>query len=285
MNKNIMNKNILKLLLLSLVFMLFAAGCSKESQTEKKQVTVFAAASLSKVMDELIREYGIDNEDVEIIVNADSSGTLLAQIEEGGSCDIFFSAAQNQMDQLQTDGFIYDGKRQNVVNNQVVLIKRKDTDVGVRGLSDIDKAESIALADGSVPVGKYTRTAMMKLGILPESNQPEKYSTNEVSEALGGVEISEQGNVSKVLLAVKEGSCQVGTTYYSDIYGSEDEIEIIECVSNELSGDVIYPVARIVNNDANDAQNNAADEFYEYICSDRAKDIFEKYYFDTNVNK
>ena len=64
------------------------------------------------------------------------------------------------------------------------------------------------------------------------------------SEALGGVEISEQDNVSKVLTAVVEGSCEVGTTYYSDTYGYEDDLEILETVSYDLTGDVIYPIAR-----------------------------------------
>ena len=69
----------------------------------------------------------------------------------------------------------------------------------------------------------------------------------EISEALGGVEISDQSNVSKVLLAVAEGSCQVGTTYYSDTCGYEEELEILETVDYDLTGDVIYPVCRVEN--------------------------------------
>ena len=108
-------------------------------------------------------------------------------------------------------------------------------------------------------------------------------TTERVSEALGGVEISEQDNVSKVLSAVAEGSCEVGTTYYSDTYGYEDSLEILETVSYELTGNVIYPVARVVNEEADEAQLAAAEDFLAFILSDEAKAIFDSYYFDTNV--
>ena len=101
--------------------------------------------------------------------------------------------------------------------------------------------------------------------------------------ALGGVEISEQDNVSKVLTAVAEGSCEVGTTYYSDTYGYEDDLDILQTVSYDLTGDVIYPVARVVNEEADEAQTAAAEDFLEFILSDEAKAVFESYYFDTDV--
>jgi molybdate transport system substrate-binding protein len=106
------------------------------------------------------------------------------------------------MNTLEEDGLIVEGTRADVVNNQVVVIKRKDTESAVTGLETLGKASSIAMADGSVPVGRYTRTALMNLGILPEAEDASVYTTAEVSDALGGVEISEQGNVSQVLTAV-----------------------------------------------------------------------------------
>ena len=151
------------------------------------------------------------------------------------------------------------------------------------GLADIGKAESIALAGGSVPVGKYTRQALVNLGLLPATDDVAAITTEQVSEALGGVEISEQDNVSKVLIAVAEGSCEVGTTYYSDTYGYEDDLDILETVSYDLTGNVIYPIARVVNEEADDAQTAAAEDFLKFILSDEAKEVFESYYFDTNV--
>ena len=249
-------------------------------QSSEAEIQVFIAASLSNVMQEVAEKYNEKNPDTTITFNADSSGTLLTQIEEGYACDVFFSAAQKQMNTLQDDGFVVDGTRHNVVNNQVCVIARNDSDTAVTGLSDISKAASIALADGSVPVGKYTREAMVNSGLLEKTDDVSKITTKEVSDALGGVEISEQSNVSKVLAAVVEGSCEVGTTYYSDTYGYENDINIIEKVPYDLTGDVIYPVAQIKNDEADDAEKAAAKEFVDFIISDEAQQIFEKYYFD-----
>ncbi len=253
------------------------------TEEEETEIQVFIAASLNTVMTELADMYHEDHPNVKITFNPDSSGTLLTQIQEGYECDIFFSAAQKQMDDLEADGLMVDGTRANVVNNQVVVVTLKDSGTQVTGLEDIGKAESIALAGGSVPVGRYTRQALINLGMLPETDDPASITTQEISDALGGVEISEQDNVSKVLAAVAEGSCEVGTTYYSDTYGYEEDLDILQTVSYDLTGNVIYPIARVVNEEADDAQNQAADDFLAFILSDKAKAVFESYYFDTDI--
>lgn len=252
-------------------------------EAEETEIQVFIAASLNTVMTELAEMYNEEHPEVKITFNADSSGTLLTQIEEGYECDIFFSAAQKQMDQLEEDGLVVEDTRANVVNNQVVVVTLKGSDTAVTDLDNIGDAESIALAGGSVPVGKYTRQALVNLGKFEEVDDVSTITTQQISEALGGVEISEQDNVSKVLTAVVEGSCEVGTTYYSDTYGFEDELEILETVSYDLTGNVIYPIARVVNKEADDAQTKAAEDFLKFILSDEAKAVFEAYYFDTNV--
>ena len=258
-------------------------GESAENTEEPAEIQVFIAASLNTVMQEIAAKYNEAHPNVSIVFNADSSGKLLTQIEEGYACDVFFSAAQKQMNALEEDGLIVEGTRANVLNNQVVVIKRKDTESEVTGLADIGKASSLALADGSVPVGRYTRQALMNLGILAETDDASVYTTQEVSDALGGVEISEQGNVSQVLTAVVEGSCEVGTTYLSDTYGYEDDLDIIETVSYDLTGNVIYPVCQVVNDEADEAETAAAADFVSFITSDEAKAIFDAYLFDTNV--
>lgn len=252
-------------------------------EAEETEIQVFIAASLNTVMTELAEMYNEEHPEVKITYNADSSGTLLTQIEEGYECDIFFSAAQKQMDQLEEDGLVVDGTRANVVNNQVVVVTLKDSGTKVTGLENIGDAENIALAGGSVPVGKYTRQALVNLGILESVDDVSTITTEQVSEALGGVEISEQDNVSKVLAAVVEGSCEVGTTYYSDTYGYEDDLDILETVSYDLTGNVIYPIAQVFNEEADDAQTKAAEDFLKFILSDEAKAVFDAYYFDTNV--
>lgn len=254
-----------------------------ESTGEETEIQVFIAASLNTVMTELADMYHEEHPEVKITYNADSSGTLLTQIKEGYECDIFFSAAQKQMDDLEAAGLMEEGTRANVVNNQVVVVTLKDSGTKVTGLENLGEAESIALAGGSVPVGKYTRQALISLGILPETDDAASITTQEVSDALGGVEISEQDNVSKVLAAVVEGSCEVGTTYYSDTYGYEDDLDILQTVSYDLTGNVIYPIARVVNEEADEAQTEAAQDFLEFILSDNAKSVFDSYYFDTDV--
>ena len=256
---------------------------NKGSEEEETEIQVFIAASLKNVMDELAAQYNEEHPNVKITYNADSSGTLMTQIEEGYECDIFFSAAQKQMNQLEEDKLIVDGTRANVVNNQVVVVTRKDSGTKVTGLDNISEAESFALAGGSVPVGKYTRQALVNLGILDKVDDVSTIPTETVSEALGGVEISEQDNVSKVLAAVVEGSCEVGTTYYSDTYGYEDELNILQTVSYDLTGNVIYPIAQVKNDEASDAEVSEAKDFIDFVTSDKAKTIFQKYYFDTDV--
>lgn len=251
---------------------------------EATTVTVFAAKSLNTVMEELIAEYNKTQPNVSIVGSYDSSGILMTQIEEGAACDVFFSAAQKQMDQLQDqDGLVIDGTRHNVVNNQVCVVTYKGSGTAVTGLSDIGNAKSIALADGSVPVGKYTRQAMVNAGMLDKVDDVSQITTTEIQNALGGVDINECANVGAVTSAVAEGSNEVGTVYYSDTYSFEDRLEILEKVSYDLTGNVIYPVAQIVNNEADELEQSAAEDFINFLVSDDAKTIFQKYYFDTDV--
>lgn len=254
-----------------------------EEAAEKTEVQVFVAASLKNVMEDLGQQYEKEHPEVKLVFNADSSGKLLSQIQEGYDCDIFFSAAQKQMNTLEEEGNLVEGSRKNVVNNQLCVITLKDSGTKVGGLETLKDAKSIALADGTVPVGKYTRQALVALKILPETEDVSKISTKEVSEALGGVEISEQSNVSKVLAAVVEGSSEVGTTYYSDTYGYEDKIQILEKVPYDLTGNVIYPIAQIKNEESSQEEQDAAKDFLAFVTSDNAKTTFQKYYFDTNV--
>lgn len=278
--------------LLSVVVVLSLAGCggnkaenkdSKKDTKKETEIQVFIAASLNTAMTELAKEYEKEHPDVKITYNADSSGTLMTQIKEGYECDLFFSAAQKQMDELEADGLLVDGTRKNVVNNQVVVVARKDSKTKVKGLKTLKDAKSIALAGGSVPVGKYTRAALISMGMLKKAEDPATITTKEVSKALGGVEISEQDNVSKVLSAVVEGSCEVGTTYYSDTYGYEKELNILEKVGYDLTGDVIYPIAEVKNDEASKEQTAAAKDFLKFVTSDASKKVFDSYYFDTDV--
>ena len=104
-------------------------------------------------------------------------------------------------------------------------------------------------------------------------------TTEEISDALGGVEINECANVGMVTSAISEGANEAGTVYKSDTYGFEDRIKILEEVSSRLTGEVIYPAAQIVNKGADEAKQAAAADFVDFLISDEAKVIFEEYYF------
>jgi molybdate transport system substrate-binding protein len=289
-----MKKKIFATIISATLAMSVLSGCggtATEAETtgsdtgsrQETTVTVFAAKSLNTVMEELITEFEKDNPNVTVVGSYDSSGTLMNQILEGAECDVFFSAAQKQMDTLEGEGMLVDGTRHNIVNNQVCVVTYQGSGTSVTGLLDIANASSLALADGSVPVGKYTRQALVNLGILDATDDVSSITTEEVSKALGGIEINECANVGAVAAAVSEGSNEVGTVYYSDTYGYEGKLEILEYVSYDLTGNVIYPAAQVVNGEADDVESEAALDFVNFLTSDAAKDIFDSYYFDTDV--
>ena len=256
----------------------------EEPQTaeEETEIQVFLAASLNNAFGELVPLYQETHPEVQITLNADSSGTLLSQIQEGYECDLFFSAATKQMDQLEEAGLMVEGTRVDLLQNEVVLITWKDSGTAVTGLENLGEAASLALADGSVPAGNYTRIALQALGVLDESLTSSDITSQQVSEALGGVEINECSNVSKVLQAVVEGSNEVGTVYYSDAYSEMDRLDILEHISTDLTGSILYPVAQVVNPEADEAQTQAAADFLAFLQTDQAMEVFERYMFLDN---
>ena len=249
---------------------------------EAAEVQLFIAASLEGAFKEIIPLYNATQPNVKITYNADSSGTLLTQVEEGFACDIFFSAATSQIKTLEDEGYMIAGSRVDLLANKLALITLKGSGTAVTGFADLAKAKSIALADGSVPAGKYTRQLLIKLGVLDGMKEAKDYTTADVSKALGGVEINECSNVSKVKEAVKEGSNEVGTVYYSDAYSVKDDVDILEVADTSLTGDIIYPVCRVNNAAATAAETAAADDFIAFLQTDAVKAIFEKYMFIIN---
>ena len=267
-------------LILAFVLALTSFGCAsaKKPSEEPAEVTIFIAASLENTFKELIALFNEEHPDIKVVYNADSSGTLMTQIQEGASCDLFFSAAVKQMKTLEDAGLVLDGTRKDLLRNELVLISGKGSGTAVTGLADVEKAASFALAGGSVPAGKYTRQALIALGKLDPTDDPASIETTVIQDKLG-VEINECSNVSKVKEAVKEGACEVGTVYYTDAYSVINDVDIIEHVGTDLTGDIIYPVALIKNKDAGDAETSAAKVFYDFICSEKAKPVYEKYLY------
>lgn len=261
------------LLFISICFL----GCASQN-VSKEEIYIYAASSLKSVLEEIEIAYEKSNPNIDIILCCDSSGALMTQILEGHTCDIFFSAAQSQMNQLEEKGFLLSETRKNLISNQLVLIKGTTVNSSVTGLENIAQANSIAFASASVPVGNYTRCAMQKIGLLPDNVDSNSIETAQIMDALGGVSISEQSNVSKVLIAVSENACEVGTTYYSDTYGFEDKITVIQFIDTSLTGPVLYPIAMLDTN-ASREHLVAVEAFYEYATDNSQKELFEKHYF------
>lgn len=240
-------------------------NAGKDTKTE---VQTFAAASLNNALTEIASIYEKKHSGVKIVLNADSSGTLMTQIQEGYECDIFFSAAEKQMNQLKEDGYIESDTVTNLLRNEVVLITPKGSGTEVTGFEDVTKAANFALAADSVPVGQYSREIFTNLGILDEVLK---------------MEINECANVSAVTAAVSEGSNEIGTVYATDAYSVIDKVDILASApEGSLSTEVIYPAARVKNQEADDAQKTAADEFFAYLKTEEAKQVFETYLFVIN---
>ena len=231
----------------------------------KGEVNTFIAASLSNAMEEIQKDFNETYPDVEILYNADSSGTLQTQIEEGARCDIFFSAADKQMDALVDEDLAKKDTVEDILENKVVLIKPKDGETKVTGFENITDAANIALAGDSVPVGQYAREIFDNLGITDEVNK---------------MEINEGKNVSEVLAAVSEGSNEIGIVYATDAASVADKVDVIaEAPADALKTPVLYPVGLIEDKEASEDDTAAAEAFLEYIKSDDAMKVFEKYGF------
>lgn len=231
----------------------------------KGEVNTFIATSLSNAMEEIQKDFNETYPDVEILYNADSSGTLQTQIEEGARCDIFFSAADKQMNALVDEDLAKKDTVEDIFENKVVLIKPKDGETKVTGFENITDAANIALAGDSVPVGQYAREIFDNLGITDEVNK---------------MEINEGKNVSEVLAAVSEGSNEIGIVYATDAASVADKVDVIaEAPADVLKTPVLYPVGLIEDKEASEDDTAAAEAFLEYIKSDDAMKVFEKYGF------
>ena len=247
-----------------------------KATSDPSAINVFAAASLKNAMDEIIAEYNKANPDVKISLNTDSSGKLQTQIEEGFACDIFFSAGKKQMEKLKEEGHIKDGTDADLLHNKLCIVAPKDSDTKVTGIANIKDAKSISIGEASVPAGAYAREALSKaypdLGITKESTGAE------LKDKLG-MDIIENSNVTKTLLSVVDGFGEVGFVYLTDTYGNED-VKVIEKVDESLTGKITYPIARVNNDEADEKISAEADKFYDYLKSDSAKKVFEKYLYE-----
>lgn len=240
-------------------------AAEEEKSDLKGEIYVFIAASLSNAMEEIQKDFNETYPEVEILYNADSSGTLQTQIEEGARCDVFFSAAEKQMNALVEEKLVPEDSVVDILENKVVLIKPAGQETKVAGFENITDAANIALAGDSVPVGQYAREIFENLGI---------------AEDVEKMEINEGKNVTEVLANVSEGSNEVGVVYATDAASVGDKVEVIaEAPEGSLKTPVLYPAGLVENKEATEEDKEAAEEFLKYLQSEEALKVFEEYGF------
>ena len=246
-------------------------AASSEAAGKSVELIVFAAASLTETLNAIAQDYSAENPGVTFRFNFDSSGTLKTQIQEGADCDLFLSAGQKQMNQLDItssadvniDGldFVDPSTRVDLLENKVVLCVPEGSDKGIDSfdaLAEHLKAQDILFCMGNsdVPVGQYTQKILAY------------YDLDEEALAAAGV-ITYGSNVKEVTTQISEGSVDAGVVYCTDAYSAG--LTPVDEATAEMCGQVIYPAA--VLKAAPNAE--AAREFLAYLQTDRAATVFE----------
>lgn len=263
--------------LLLALCMLLLVGCdTKPAETPAApedapvELIVFAAASLTETLTALGEKYTAANETVSIRFNFDSSGTLKTQIQEGAEVDIFLSAGQKQMNQLDInadpeinpDGldFVLEGSRFNILENKVALAVPDGNPANISAYADLAaalKTGSVMLAMGNsdVPVGQYTQKILAHFGL------------DEAALAADGV-ITYGTNVKEICTQISEAAVDCGIIYQTDAFSAG--LTVADTASAEMCGQVIYPAAvmRVSKN------AEAAQAFLDYLTSDEADAVF-----------
>ena len=245
---------------------------AEQPATEKEELIVFAAASMTETLTAISELYKEENPNVDLIFNFDSSGTLKTQIQEGAVCDLFISAGQKQMNQLDinadleinTEGldYVLEGTRINILENKVTLCVSETSEAGIETFDDLAAALKdgnilMAMGNSDVPVGQYTQKILAY------------YKLSEEELANAGV-ISYGSNVKEVTTQVSEGSVDCGVIYCTDAFSAG--LTVKDSATAEMCGQVIYPAA-ILNVSEN---QELAKEFLAFIQTDACMEIFEE---------
>lgn len=238
---------------------LLLTGCSSSTKKEDKtiELNISAAASLKEAMADLEAAYTSKNPEVSFVINYGSSGSLQQQIEQGAPCDLFISAGEKQMTALEEEGLLLDGTNKDLVKNSLVLVTSNDSEISSIDSLNSDAVSKIALGEpSSVPAGKYADETLTSLAIKDSLNNKLVFAKD----------------VKEVLAWTAFGNADAGFVYLSDALSS-DGVKIVETISEEYHSPITYPVAIIKDSDDIDA----AKAFEDFLFTDEAQEIFEKY--------
>lgn len=256
-------------MLLMSMMMLLSVGCGSEQEpakdaakAEQVELNVSAAASLTDVMKEMAANYEKEHPNVKIVFNFGSSGALQQAIQNGGAADLFFSAAQKQMNALEKDGLLADGTRKDLLVNEVVLIVPKDGGKDIKDFKQLTDAaiQHVALGEPKgVPVGQYSEEVLTRMGNLEAVKTKTVYFSD----------------VRQVLNAVETGNADCGIVYATDAAVS-DKVKVTAKAPADSHKPIVYPAA--VLKEAK--QLEVAKDFLAFVSNDTSKKLFEKYGFE-----
>lgn len=223
-------------------------------------ILVSAATSLKDSLEEIRQSYQKVKPNVTVNHNFGASGTLLQQIVNGAPVDVFISAAQKQMNELQQKNLILPETRRNLLTNSVVLIVPKSSNkvTNFRGLTSANIKRIAVGEPRSVPVGQYTEEIFKNLEILEQLKPKFTYGNS----------------VRNVLAAVESGNADAGVVYATDAKIS-NQVKVVETAAANLHSPVVYPITVLKNS----KKLADAKEYTEFLQSANARNIFIKYGF------
>ena len=248
-----------------------SAASSAASAADKVELVVFAAASMTETLTKIGEQYQKVAPNVKLTFNFDSSGTLKTQIQEGANCDLFISAGQKQMNQLDitadkkvnTEGldFISEDSRINLLENKVTLCVPKGNPKNIQSFDGLAKKLSsggvlMSMGNSDVPVGQYTQKILSY------------YKLDEKALAKAGA-ITYGSNVKEVTTQIIEGSVDCGVVYCTDAFSAG--LTPVDYATAEMCGQVIYPAAVLKASKYADA----AKAFLDYLTTDEAMTVFK----------
>jgi molybdate transport system substrate-binding protein len=247
---------------LFIAFTILCGSASPPAVAQDKSLTVFAAASMKNALDDVNAAYAAKT-GVKVVASYAASSVLAKQIEQGAPADIFVSADTDWMDYATAKKTINEPTRINLLGNSIVLIAPKDSSVNNVtigpgfDLAKLAGAGKIATGDvNSVPVGKYAKAALEKLGAW-DAAAP-KFAMAE--------------SVRAALTLVAREEAVLGIVYSTDAK-VEPGVKIVGIFPADSHPAIVYPVAATTT-----ARSEAAD-YLAFLRSTAAKTILEKYGF------